>query len=76
MWRQLLEYTDTIGRAMVGVAGVLLVVAVLSFVAGIVQASTGHAAATLPFWLTTMGCAIIAGILVYLASRRGDFRRR
>jgi hypothetical protein len=76
MWRQLLEYTDTIGRAMVGIAGVLLVVAVVSFVAGVVQASTGHASVTLPFWLTTMGCAIVAGVLVYLASRRGDIRHR
>ncbi|GAA1440231.1 hypothetical protein [Leifsonia poae] len=76
MWRQLLEYTDTAGRAMVGVAAVLLVVAVLSFVAGVVQAATGHAAVTLPYWLTTMGGAVVAGVLVYLASRRADIRRR
>jgi putative solute:sodium symporter small subunit len=75
MWRQLLQYTDTVGRAMVGIAGVLLVVAVVSFVVGIVRASTGLAATTLPFWLTTMGSAVVAGVLVYLASRRGDFRR-
>jgi hypothetical protein len=76
MWRQLLQYTDTVGRAMVGFAGVLLVVAVVSFVAGVVQAVTGHASVTLPYWLTTMGAAVVAGVLVYLASRRGDFRRR
>ena len=76
MWRQLLQYTDSVGRAMVGAAAVLLVVAVLSFVAGIVRAVGGHAAGTLPFWITTMGCAVLAGILVYLSSRRGDFRRR
>ncbi|WP_431278149.1 hypothetical protein [Leifsonia poae] len=76
MWRQLLEYTDTVGRAMVGIAGVLLVVAVVSFVVGIVRAATGQAATTLPFWLTTMGSAVIAGVLVYLASRRADIRRR
>jgi hypothetical protein len=29
----------------------------------------------LPFWLTTMGSAVVAGVLVYIASRRGDFRR-
>jgi hypothetical protein len=75
MWRQLLQYTDTVGRAMVGIAGVLLVVGVVSFVVGIVRASTGQAATTLPFWLTTMGSAVVAGVLVYLASRRGDFRR-
>lgn len=75
MWRHLLEYTDTVGRTMVGAAGVLLVVAVLSFTAGIVRAVGGHAAGTLPFWLTTMGCAVVAGILVYLASRRADIRR-
>lgn len=74
MWRQLLEYTDTAGRAMVGFAGVALVVAVVSFVVGIVQAASGHAAATLPYWLTTMGCAVLAGVLVYLASRRGRLR--
>jgi len=71
MWRQLLEYTDTAGRAMVGFAGVLLVAAVVSFVVGIAQAVSGQAAATLPYWLTTMGCAVVAGVLVYLASRRG-----
>ena len=27
-------------------------------------------------WLATMGCAVIAGVLVYLASRRGDLKRR
>jgi hypothetical protein len=48
MWRHLLEYTDSIGRATVGVAVALLVVAVGSFILGIVQATTGHAAATLP----------------------------
>ena len=74
MWRQLLEYTDTVGRAMVGFAAVLLVVAVVSFVVGIAQAASGHAAATLPFWLTTMGCAVLAVVLVYLASRRGKIR--
>ena len=71
MWRQLLEYTDTAGRAMVGFAGVLLVAAVVSFVVGIAQAVSGQAAATLPYWLATMGCAVVAGVLVYLASRRG-----
>ena len=71
MWRQLLEYTDTAGRAMVGFAAVLLVVAVVSFIVGIAQAVSGHAAGTLPFWLTTMGCAVVAVVLVYLASRRG-----
>lgn len=71
MWRQLLQYTDTAGRAMVGFAAVLLVVAVVSFVVGVAQAVSGHAAGTLPFWLATMGCAVVAGILVYLASRRG-----
>ena len=76
MWRHLLEYTDTTGRAMVGFSAVALVVAVVSFVVGIVQATAGHAAATLPFWLTTMGCAVLAGVLVYLASRRGDVKRR
>ena len=76
MWRNLLEYTDTVGRTMVGAAAVLLVIAVLSFVTGIVQVVGGHAASTLPFWITTMGCAVLAGILVYLSSRRGDIRRR
>jgi|GEM_PF-723483 len=71
MWRQLLEYTDTAGRAMVGVAGVLLVAAVVIFVGGIVQVVSGHAAVTLIYWLTTMGAAVVAGVLVYLASRRG-----
>ena len=75
MWRQLLEYTDTVGRAMVGIAGVLLVVAVVAFVVGVVRASSGLAATTLPFWLTTMGSAVVAGLLVYLASRRGHFNR-
>jgi len=74
MWRQLLEYTDTVGRALVGFAAVLLVVAVVSFVVGIAQAVSGHAAATLPYWLTTMGSAVVAGVLVYLASRRGKLR--
>ncbi|WP_374009658.1 hypothetical protein [Leifsonia sp. LS-T14] len=74
MWRQLLEYTDTAGRAMVGCAAVLLVVAVVSFIVGIAQAASGHAAATLPYWLTTMGCAAVAVLLVYLASRRGKIR--
>lgn len=74
MWRQLLEYTDTVGRAMVGFAAVLLVVAVVSFAVGIAQAVSGHAAATLPYWLTTMGSAVVAGVLVYLASRRGKLR--
>lgn len=76
MWRQLLEYTDTAGRAMVGFAGVALVVAVVSFVVGVAQAVGGNAAGTLPFWLTTMGCAVLAGVLVYLASRRADIRHR
>jgi hypothetical protein len=76
VWRQLLQYTDTVGRSMVGFAAVALVVAVVSFVVGIVQAVSGHAAGTLPFWMTTMGCAVLAGVLVYLASRRGDLRRR
>lgn len=76
MWRQLLQYTDTVGRAMLGFAGVALVAAVVAFVVGVVQAVTGNAAVTLPFWMTTMGCAVLAGILVYLASRRGDLRRR
>lgn len=75
MWRHLLQYTDTTGRAMVGLAAVLLVVAVVSFVVGILQAVSGHAAGTLPFWITTMASAVVAGVLVYLASRRGDFRR-
>ncbi len=75
MWR-LLEYTDTVGRSMLGFAAVALVVAVVSFVVGIVQAASGNAAGTLPYWLTTMGCAVLAGILVYLASRRGDLPRR
>ena len=76
MWRQLLQYTDTTGRALVGFGAVLLVVAVVSFVVGIVQATSGHATGTLVYWVTTMGCAVVAGILVYLASRRGDLRRR
>jgi hypothetical protein len=76
MWRALLEYTDTTGRAMVGFAGVLLLVAVVSFVVGVSRALAGDGAGTLPFWLTTMGCAVVAGVLVYLASRRGDIRRR
>lgn len=71
MWRHLLEYTDSIGRAMVGFAGVALVVAIVSFVVGIAQAVSGHGASTLPYWLTTMACAVIAGVLVFLASRRG-----
>ncbi|MGN6760029.1 MAG: hypothetical protein ACTHJI_01685 [Leifsonia sp.] len=71
MWRQLLQYTDTAGRAMLGVAAALLAVAVASFLIGIAQAFTGRAAGTLPFWMTTMGCAVVAGVLVYLASRRG-----
>jgi type III secretory pathway component EscS len=75
MWRHLLQYTDSAGRAMIGFSAVALVVAVVSFVVGIVQAASGNAAATLPFWLTTMGCAVLGGVLVYLASRRGDFRR-
>ena len=74
MWRQLHQYTDTAGRAMLGFGAVLLVVAVVSFVVGVVQAVSGHAAATLPYWLTTMGCAVLAGVLVYLASRRGKLR--
>ncbi|MDN4616250.1 hypothetical protein P5G50_17510 [Leifsonia sp. F6_8S_P_1B] len=74
MWRHLLEYTDTTGRAMVGCAGVALVVAIVSFVVGIAQAVGGHAAGTLPYWLTTMGCAVLAGVLVFLASRRGRLR--
>jgi hypothetical protein len=41
-----------------------------------VRASTGQAATSLPFWLTTMGSAVVAGVLVYLASRRADIRRR
>ncbi len=76
MWRHLLQYTDSAGRAMVGFSAVALVVAVVSFVVGIVQATSGNAAGTLPYWLTTMGCAVLGGVLVYLASRRGDFRRR
>jgi hypothetical protein len=75
VWRNLLEYTDTAGRVMVGLAAVLLVVAVGSFLTGIVRAATGNAAGTLPFWLATMGCAAIAAVLVVLASRRGDLRR-
>ncbi|MDR6971513.1 hypothetical protein [Leifsonia shinshuensis] len=71
MWRQLLEYTDGVGRGMVGAAAVLLVVAVVSFVVGIARAASGNAATTLPYWLTTMGCAVVAVVLVYLASRRG-----
>ncbi|MFP3466312.1 hypothetical protein [Leifsonia sp. SIMBA_070] len=74
MWRQLLEYTDTAGRVMLGLAGVVLVVAVVSFVVGVAQAVSGNAAVTLPYWMTTMGCAVVAGILVYLASRRGRLR--
>lgn len=61
---------------MVGFAGVALVVAVVSFIVGIAQAVGGNAGGTLPYWLTTMGCAVLAGVLVYLASRRGDVRRR
>lgn len=76
MWRHLLQYTDSAGRAMVGFSAVALVVAVVSFVVGIVQATSGNATGTLPYWLTTMGCAVLGGVLVYLASRRGDFRRR
>jgi uncharacterized membrane protein len=76
MWRQLLEYTDSTGRAMVGCAGVVFVIAIVSFVLGIVQATSGNAAGSLPYWLTTLGCAVIAGVLIYLASRRGDLRRR
>jgi amino acid transporter len=74
MWRQLLEYTDTVGRTMVGFAAVLLVAAVVSFAVGIAQAASGHASVTLPYWLTTMGCAALAVILVFLASRRGKLR--
>ena len=74
MWRQLLEYTDTAGRAMVGFAGVLLVAAVVSFVVGIAQAASGHVAVTLPYWLTPMGCAVVALLLIFLASRRGKLR--
>ncbi|WP_314148455.1 hypothetical protein [uncultured Leifsonia sp.] len=76
MWRQLLEYTDSTGKTMLACAGAALVVAVLSFVSGIALAVSGNAARTLPFWLATMGCAVIAGVLVYLASRRGDLKRR
>ncbi|SEH68035.1 MULTISPECIES: hypothetical protein [unclassified Leifsonia] len=74
MWRQLLQYTDTAGRAMLGVAAALLAAAVASFLIGIARAFTGDAATTLPFWMTTMGCAVVAGVLVYLASRRGKLR--
>ena len=76
MWRQLLEHTDQVGRTMVAVAGTLLAVAVVSFVFGVVRASTGYASATLPFWITTMICAVAAGALVYGASRRVDQRHR
>jgi hypothetical protein len=72
MWRQLLKSTDQTGRTYVTVAGILLVLAVLSFLTGIVEVLTGHAGTTLPFWLATMVCAAIAGGLVYAASRRGD----
>lgn len=76
MWRQLLEHTDQVGRAMVGIAGALLAAAVLSFIYGIIRASTGYASTTLPFWIATMACAVLAGVLVYGASRRVDERHR
>lgn len=76
MWRNLLEYTDAVGRTMVALAGVCLVVAVVSFATGVVQAASGNAGGTLPYWVTTMGCAVLAGVLVLLASRRADIRRR
>ncbi len=76
MWRELLKHTDQVGRAMVGIAGALLGVAVVSFVYGIVRASIGYASTTLPFWIATLACAVLAGVLVYGASRRVDERHR
>ena len=76
MWRQLLEHTDQLGRTMVAVAAALLAIAVMSFVYGVIRASTGYASTTLPFWITTMVCAVAAGALVYGASRRVDQRHR
>ena len=76
MWRQLLEHTDQLGRTMVAIAGTLLAIAVVSFVYGVIRASTGFASTTLPFWITTMVCAVAAGALVYGASRRADQRHR
>ncbi len=72
MWRQLLASTDQTGRTYVTVAVVLFAAAVVSFLIGIIQSVTGHAAGTLPFWLGTMACAAVAGGLIYAASRRGD----
>jgi hypothetical protein len=71
MWRQLLASTDQVGKAFLVVAGMLLATSVTLFATGIVQAATGRASGTLPFWLGTMGCAALAGALVYAASRRG-----
>ena len=62
------------GIAVLKILAGALVVAVVSFIVGIAQAVSGHAAATLPFWLATMGSAVVAGVLVYLASRRGKLR--
>jgi type III secretory pathway component EscS len=72
MWRQLLASTDQTGRTYVTVAVILFAAAVASFLIGVVQALTGHAAGTLPFWIGTMICAACAGGLIYAASRRGD----
>jgi hypothetical protein len=72
MWRQFLASTDQTGRTYLTVAVILFACAVLSFIVGLIEVFSGHAASTLPFWLGTMACAAIAGGLVYAASRRGD----
>ncbi|WP_256030659.1 hypothetical protein [Leifsonia xyli] len=76
MWRDLLEYTDTAGRALVGFAAHCRAAGGCGELRGGCRAGCrGNAPGTLPFWLTTMGCAVLAGVLVYLASRRADIRR-
>lgn len=72
MWRNLLEFTDNTGRVMVGCAGVALMSALVIFVTGVVEAFSGNAATTLPYWLWTMGCAFLGGLLVFFASRRTE----
>ena len=72
MWRHLLEFTDSTGRVMVGCAFASLVIAVLSFVAGIIRAVVAGADGTLNYWLATMGFAFLGGLLIFLASRRTD----
>ena len=72
MWRHLLEFTDSTGRVMVGFAGVALTAALVIFVLGLVQAFSGNASATLPYWLWTMLCAFLGGLFVFLASRRTE----